>query len=59
MSRNRGFLGRRRAHYIVEPREEIPRTEHEETRRLARDWLRERDEDNAAEWDEGEQEIFV
>lgn len=50
MSRCRGLFGRKRAHYIVEPREEVPRTENEEARRAARDWLRDRDEDDVPDW---------
>jgi len=29
----------------------VPRTEHEETRRAARDWLRDRDDDNTDEFE--------
>lgn len=37
----------------LEPPEFVPRTEHEETRRLARDWLRERTEDDAIDFEDG------
>lgn len=40
----------RRPHDVV-PREDVPRTEREETRRAARDWLRDRDETNVADFE--------
>lgn len=57
MSRNRGLFFRPECR--TEPREEVPRTEHEETRRASRDWLRDRTDDDAPDWDEGEDEVFV
>jgi hypothetical protein len=34
------------------PREEVPRTENEEARRVARDWLRDRSDDDAIDFEE-------
>ena len=48
MSRARLFRAHRKHAWGAEPGlapEFVPRTEHEETRRAARDWLRERDDD--------------
>lgn len=36
----------------MEPREEVPRTESEESRRAARDWLRERDDEDVFDFEE-------
>lgn len=36
------------------PVEHVPRTENEETRRAMRDWLRDRSEDDAIEFEEAE-----
>lgn len=41
----------RRPHDVV-PRDDVPRTEREETRRAARDWLRDRDETNIDEFED-------
>lgn len=35
----------------LEPPEFVPRTEHEEARRAARDWLRDRSEDDVPEFE--------
>lgn len=58
MSKNR-FL-RRDRRQGAEPGlapELVPRTEHEETRRAARDWLRERDDENAIDWPDEQREF--
>jgi hypothetical protein len=55
MSRNRYLRQRNAQPWGAEPGlqpESVPRTEHEEARRIARDWLRDRDDDNADEWPE-------
>lgn len=57
MSRNRGLYNR--PEWRTVPREDVPRTESEEARRNVRDWLRDRDEDDVPDWDEGEDEVFV
>lgn len=36
------------------PAEYVPRTEHEESRRSVREWLRDRDEDDVPDWDDAE-----
>jgi hypothetical protein len=41
------------------PLENVPRTENEETRRKARDWLRDRGEQDSLWFDEGERELCV
>ena len=51
MSRNRGLYGHRRPYLPMEPREEVPRTENEETRRAARDWLRDRDDEDVIDFE--------
>jgi hypothetical protein len=56
MSRNRYLRQRNAQPWGAEPGlqpENVPRTEHEEARRLARDWLRERDENDVDEFDDG------
>lgn len=50
MSRNRYLRTKHPLNWGAVPAETVPRTEHEETRRAARDWLRERDESNAEFW---------
>lgn len=57
MSRNRGLFNR--PEWRTVPREEVPRTEHEEARRAARDWLRERDEETAPDWEDEPQSSWV
>lgn len=58
-----GHFLRRRPKYITPiPRdlpapEFIPRTEQEEARRVARDWLRERDDDNAIDFPDGYDDV--
>lgn len=64
MSRNRYLRQRHSRPHGAEPdpwkdTSYVPRTESEEARRAARDFLRERDESNAPDWDEGETEVFV
>lgn len=57
MSRSRYLRTRHPIPWGTEPGlapEFVPRTENEETRRAARDWLRERDEENVIEFDEPE-----
>lgn len=49
MSRNRGLFFR--PEWRTVPREEVPRTEHEETRRAARDWLRDRSDEDVPEFE--------
>lgn len=45
-------IGRREGEGNDDPPSYVPRTEHEEVRRAARDWLRERTEDDVIEFDD-------
>lgn len=59
MARVGRLLKRSRRHGPIERPEKVKRTEHEEARRKARDWLRDRDETNAAEFEREEgDELF-
>ena len=57
MSRNRFLRGPSNRPWGAEPGlappEYVPRTEHEETRRAARDWLRDRTDDDAIDFEDG------
>lgn len=48
----RKYLSKRWDVLAPPPVEFVPRTEHEEARRVARDWLRERDDDDLPEWED-------